>query len=167
MTLVQARRAKGGRGGDDAPAAPRVACADDTYSWALQQAELLHAGRFDLIDDENIADEIAALAKTESRALRSAIRLIIHHLLKWDFQAERRTRSWAVSVRTHRRGVDPLLRESPGLRSQLPMVSAEAFADARDSALDESGLGENAIPLACPYSWDDIMTCPIEWPEQP
>jgi hypothetical protein len=169
LTLVGAAKADetAKAGQDGIPPEPRAAYASDTYSWAMEQAALLRAGRLDLIDAENIADEIADVGKTEARITSSAIRLVLQHLLKWDFQPSRRSRSWALTVREHRRGVGRQLRDNPGLRPQLPTLVSDAYADARDAALGETGLKEGDIPTACPYSWDDIMTRPIEWPEQP
>lgn len=169
MTLVRAAKAdEAGKAGQDGlPPEPRASYASDPYSWALQQAALLRAGRLDLIDAENIAEEIADVGRTEARITRSAIRLVLQHLLEWDFQSARRSRSWVLTIREHRRAVEQQLRDNPGLRPQLPTLVADAYADARDAALAETNLPEATIPAACPYSWDDIMTRPIEWPEQP
>ena len=51
--------------------------------------------------------------------LESALRVLMLHLLKWNHQPEKRTCSWAASVREHRRGVLRQLRKNPGLRTRL------------------------------------------------
>ncbi len=72
-----------------------------------------------------------------------------------------------LSVREHRRDAVRQLDDNPGLRPQIPRIIEEAYADARDAALRETGLPEAALALACPYSWDEIMTGPIAWPQSP
>ncbi len=139
----------------------------DPYSWGLQQAQLLRDGQLDLIDRLNIADEIADVSKREARATRSAIRLVLQHLLKWDAQPDRRSRSWTLSIRIHRRDALRQIESNPGLRPLLSALVAEAYADARDAALAETDLPESALSEACPYGWDEIMTRPIHWPDRP
>lgn len=72
-----------------------------------------------------------------------------------------------LTVREHRRRVEGHLRRAPGLRSILVDTMAEAYASGRDAALAETDLPESALPEACPYGWDEIMTRPLAWPEQP
>ena len=78
---------------------------DDLYSWALRQAELLRAGRLSEIDPVAIAEEIDDVGEEQYYRLESALRAVMLHLLKWDHQADRRSRAWALSIREHRRRV--------------------------------------------------------------
>ena len=77
----------------------------DLYSWALRQAELLRAGRLSEIDAAAIAEEIDDVGKEEYHRLESALRVVMLHLLKWDHQPDRRSRSWTLSILEHRRWV--------------------------------------------------------------
>lgn len=138
----------------------------DVFSWAIQQATLLRERRFDLIDADHIADEINDVAHYLADKLRSDIARVFQHLLKWDHQPTRRSRSWMLSIREHRRRIDGHLRRAPGLRSVLVETVADAYASGRDAALAETDLPEAALPDACPYSWDEIMTRPVHWPDQ-
>lgn len=142
-----------------------AAYGEDPYTWALEQAELLRRGRLDLIDTTNIADEIEALVHYLADKLRSDLSRVLQHLLKWDHQEEMRSRSWTLSIREHRKRVARHLKKAPGLRSVLTEVLEDAYGNARRHALNETGLPQKAIPETCPYSWDDIMTRPIDWPE--
>lgn len=144
-----------------------TAYADDPYTWALEQAGLLRSGQFDLIDAENLADEITTLAHYLAAKLRSDLSRVLQHLLKWDYQPDRRTRSWAVAVREHRRRVAEHLQDGPGLKSALSAIIVRAYTDGREAALEETRLRPDLVPETCPYSWDEIMTRPIKWPEIP
>ena len=61
--------------------------------WAEQMADLIAAGRFGELDIENLVEEVRDLSKRERDRLLSRLRLIVHHLLKWDYQPQRRLRS--------------------------------------------------------------------------
>lgn len=165
MTLTRAKAPSGSAERGDPARADLYET--DPYSWGLQQAQLLREGPLDRIDRLHIADEIEDLSKSEVRATRSAIRLVLQHLLKWDVQPQRRSRSWALSVRVHRRDALRQFEANPGLRPRIATLVQEAYADARDAALAETDLPESALPEACSYGWDEIMTRPLAWPEQP
>ena len=91
---------------------------------------------------------------------------ILQHLLKWDHQPEVRTRSWALSISEHRRRVAEHLQDGPGLKSILPKTLHKAYRNGRRHALDETGLSRKVLPEACPYTWDEIMSRPIDWPDE-
>ncbi len=97
----------------------------DLYSWALRQAELLRAGRLSEIDAAAIAEEIDDVGAEEYHRLESALRILMLHLLKWDQQPDKRSRSWTASVREQRRRVLRQLRKNPGLRSRLDEALSE------------------------------------------
>lgn len=152
---------------EGAKARSRATYADDPYTWALEQAELLRNGRLDLIDRPHLADEISALRHYLTAKLRSDLSRVLQHLLKWDRQPERRTRSWATSIREHRRRVAEHLQDGPGLKSASPTLLGRAYADGRNDALEETKLPPELVPETCPNTWDKIMTRPIDWPEAP
>src|SRR5271163_1722740 len=85
----------------------------DLYSWAVRQAELLRAGRLSEIDPAAIAEEIDDVGEEQYDKLESALRVLMLHLLKWDHQPDKRSRSWTASVREQRRRVLRQLRKNP------------------------------------------------------
>ncbi len=148
---------------DDAPPARRARYEEDYYSWIVQQAALLRARRFDEIDIEKVAEEFGDLAKSEYAKLRSTLRVLLMHMLKWDQQPEHRTSSWIFSIREQRRRYQRILSESPGLKSRLDEAREQAYEDARDWAADETHLTWDEFPKACPYDWTDILERPFEF----
>ncbi len=95
--------------------------------------------------------------------MESALRLTLMHLLKWDHQPEKRTRSWHLSIRNGRLDVEELLERHPSLRHRLPGAIARAYRRARIEAAGETDLDEDVFPAACPYAFEDIMTRPVLW----
>jgi len=136
----------------------------DLYSWALRQAELLRAGRLSEIDPVAIAEEIDDVGEEQYDKLESALRVLMLHLLKWDHQPDKRSRSWTASVREQRRRVLRQLRKNPGLKSRLDEALDEAYEDARNGAWAETGLPASDFPLRRPFEYAEIMERPIVRP---
>jgi Domain of unknown function DUF29 len=136
----------------------------DLYSWALHQAELLRAGRLAEIDAAAIAEEIDDLGEEEYHRLESALRVLMLHLLKWDHQPDKRSRSWTLSILEHRRRAQRQLRRSPGLKSQLDDALTAAYEDARVEAASETGLPLSVFPPQRPFDYAEIMERSIVWP---
>src|SRR5712692_10637758 len=88
----------------------------DYYTWALEQARVLKEHRLEELDWENLADEVEGLAKTERRELRRRLEVLVEHLLKWQFQAGRRSRSWRATIAVQRVRIAEHLDENSGLK---------------------------------------------------
>ena len=139
----------------------------DVYAWAFEQAERLRRGQLSSLDALNLAEEIEDLGNEIYNRLESALRITLMHLLKWDHQPQRRTRSWTLSIRNGRLDVEDILKRHPGVRRRVPGAVVHAYRRARIEAAGETGLDESAFPAACPYSEAAIMTRPIPWPPEP
>ena len=150
---------------DERPAKVPTRYDDDLYGWAMEQAELLKAGRLADLDFLALADEVADVGRREVDKLESDLARIIQHLLKWDHQPERRSRIWVQSIKEHRRRVDRLLDTSPSLTSRRSEALKEALRRGRAEALIETELPDASMPDIDRYSWNDVMTRPIVWPE--
>ena len=61
----------------------------DVLAWSNEQARLLRAGQFGLLDLEHIAEEIEDVGKSEQRELASRLAVLMAHLLQWHSQPER------------------------------------------------------------------------------
>jgi hypothetical protein len=137
----------------------------DYVGWLEAQVALLRAGRLDALDVSMIAEELEDVGKSEARALRSALTLVIMHMLKWDHQPERRTRSWVLTIRQQRSTVEEALEESPSLRPRLAEAIMRAYPNAVLSAAAETNLPLSAFPKTCPYTLEAILTRAHPWPD--
>jgi hypothetical protein len=70
----------------------------DFYAWTQEQAKLLSQGAWERLDIPNLVEEIESLGKQQRQELRNRLGILIGHLLKWEFQAERRSKSWFVTI---------------------------------------------------------------------
>jgi hypothetical protein len=135
----------------------------DGYGWAMEQAALLRARRFSEIDLENIAEEIESVGKSERRTLESHLSRLMMHLLKWQYQPERRGNSWANSIESARFEADRVLGDNPSLKSNLSGMIAVMYRKARLDAANETDLEKAVFPAQCPWSFDQIMADTF-WP---
>jgi hypothetical protein len=160
MATIVSKRGAAKRNPSPARGAGAVAPATyqgDYYSWVLQQAELLRSGNAGHADLENIAEELADLGRNEFHKLESAYRVLLLHMLKWDFQPQKRSRSWVNSIAAQRHRVTDILEDNPSLRSRTDLALRRAFRDARLEASTETGLEVEVFPGTLPYTLDEMM----------
>ena len=129
----------------------------DYYLWLSDTAKLLKAKKFTLLDLENLIEEIESLGKSEKRAIKSNLIIVILHLLKWRYQPEKQSNSWKSSIREHRRRIRELLIDSPSLKNYLPEILADCYLAAKKQASDETGLSVVAFPKASPFSLTECL----------
>jgi hypothetical protein len=137
----------------------------DFYAWANEQAALLREGKLAQADIENIAEEIESMGRSEKRELINRLRILLLHLLKWQFQPAGRCSSWRTSISVQRNDLADLLDDNPSLRPQLPGAVVKAYRNAVLEAADETKLPQAIFPAACPYTFEQMMA-PDFWPDE-
>ncbi len=133
----------------------------DVHQWSVDQAALIRARRFGEIDWVNVADEIESVGKSEFRSLASNLEIVLIHILKWEHQPERRSRSWIYSINEHRHCVEEDLLENPSLKARAAEGVERAYPRALYTARMETGLSDTTFPAVCPNARDAIMTRPF------
>jgi len=130
----------------------------DIVAWANEQARLVRAGQFELLDLEHIAEAIEDVGKSEQRELASRMVILIAHLLKWRFQPERQGRSWQITIRNQRRAIQLHLKQVPSLKAKLNDVEwlEIVWGDAVYQASKETGL--DIFPEACAWPIEDMLS---------
>jgi hypothetical protein len=129
----------------------------DFYAWTIEQASLLRQHQWSELDLLNLIEEIESLGKQQRQELRNRLSVLIGHLLKWEYQSQRRSRSWLATIRVQRRDTLRLLKDNPSLKSYLEDVVSEAYENGRDLAMGETDLPEETFPKLCPYSLTEIL----------
>ena len=135
----------------------RVSYEEDLYAWTQEQGALLRAHRTAGLDWGNLAEEILSMGGSDRRKLESRLCVILLHLLKWQAQPSLRGASWRKTLRTQRREIRKLLKQSPSLRGHLAELMQDAYPDAVKDAVDETGLPQHRFPVDCPYAPDDVL----------
>lgn len=143
------------------PATGRTRYEDDLYTWVQEQVDLLRGGTIDALDLTNIAEELSDVGAEQYDRLESALEVLLLHMLKWDHQPERRSRSWVLTIVEQRKRVDKVLRKNPGLKSRLAEAVEDGFDLGRVRAVREMKRDLDTVPDLCPYDWDAISTRPF------
>ena len=136
----------------------------DFYAWAMKQAALLRARRFDAADVDNIAEEIESMGRSERRKLVNRLAVLLLHLLQWQFQPGFRSPSWSSSIREQRIRLRNHLKDNPSLNAALDQSLAEAYQLAVIGAASETGLPETEFPMSLPYRYEKATDAAF-WPD--
>jgi len=136
----------------------------DFHRWILEQSALLKAGQLDNLDVPHLIEELESMSARERRELINRLAVLLTHLLKWQFQPERRCTSWRLTINEQRRQLELLLEDSPSLGQHLPQFLERAYRNATRAALEETGFLKSPFPEQCTYSFEQIMDEGY-WPE--
>jgi len=129
----------------------------DFVEWTKQNSKLLRQGCFIKADIEHIAEEIQDMGNEQKHAMERQIDRLMVHLLKYEFQPGKRSRSWLVSIASARVEIARLLRRNPSLKRLARQLPTEIYPDSVKLAALETGLGKKAFPPECPYTFEQIM----------
>lgn len=129
----------------------------DFYAWTQEQAALLRNQAWDRIDLPNLIEEIESLGKQQRQELRNRSSVLIGHLLKWQYQPQRRSRSWLATLRIQRLDIAELLAENLSLKPYLEEAMGKAYLKGVELAVGETDLPKSTFPKDCPYSLTEIF----------
>ena len=129
----------------------------DLDAWFMANAELLRQRRFTEIDIDNIVDELESMAKRDRRELLSRLKVLLMHLLKWQFQANKRSKSWENTIDEQRQQIHLVLVDSPSLKHILTEKLHDAYRLAIKAAIKETDLPKKVFPTGCPYSLEQAL----------
>ncbi|NJL88409.1 MAG: DUF29 domain-containing protein [Coleofasciculaceae cyanobacterium SM2_1_6] len=129
----------------------------DFYRWTIEQSQFLQLGKFDRLDLSNLAEEIASLGKQQRQELRNRLGVLIGHLLKWQYQPAKRTRSWQVTISLQRREIRDILAENPSLQPYLDTAIQAGFSLGIDLVLIETPIKKKDLPTECIYTVEQIL----------
>ena len=131
--------------------------ATDFYAWTLEQSKLLQQGKWQTLDIDNLVEEIESLGKQQRQELRNRLGILIGHLLKWQYQSDRRSKSWRITIRVQREEVREILQENPSLKPYLEEAIMKAYDAGLELVLKETPLEEKDLPAECPFTAMQIL----------
>ncbi|ODN41974.1 DUF29 domain-containing protein [Piscirickettsia litoralis] len=129
----------------------------DIYAWAHENAELLRQGKFNEVDMVNVIEELEDLGNSKRDQLTARLKLIIQHLLKWQYQPSHRGRSWSLTIKNNRRDVEGLLEDVPSLKSKIDECFVKAYKRGAVAASDETDMPIKKFPQSCPYTLEEVL----------
>ena len=129
----------------------------DFNSWIDQTAQLLRESRWHEIDVLHLIEEVEDLGKSERRGIASQLTRLLLHLLKWQYQPQRRSDSWLDSITDARTQIELAIEDSPSLRSYPAEQLEESYQRARRQAARQTSVEISMFPDLCPYSPELVL----------
>jgi hypothetical protein len=129
----------------------------DFNLWVEEQVALLKAGALERLDVANLMEEIADMARSQRRAIRSDLVVLLTHLLKWQYQSNHRSTGWAGAIVEHRRCIWEEIEDSPSLARYPGEVFERSYRAAREQAAAETGLSLSRFPETSPYTVEQAL----------
>ncbi len=129
----------------------------DETAWLERTAELLRAGRLSEVDTQNLAEYLTDMAKRDRQEVFSRLVVVLAHLLKWQFQPDRRSRSWLLTILKQRQELEGLAGLGV-LRQHAGTVLPDAYQYAVERVVVETGLSPKDFPATCPDSLDQLLS---------
>lgn len=105
------------------------------------------------------------IGRSQKQTVKSNIRVVLWHLLKYKYQPSRQSNSWRTTIREHRNRLDEDLVDSPSLKSYFTEIFAECYQKARALAADETGLPIETFPEQSPFTLKETLN-PEYLPEE-
>jgi hypothetical protein len=135
-----------------------IAYEKDIVAWANEQATLLRSGKFSAIDIEHIAEEIEDVGISQQRELASRMIVLLAHLLKWQYQPDRRSKSWTRTIAVQRKDVAYALNEAPSLRTKFNDAAWLDIVWGKAVVIASNETGLDIFPESCPWSMEQVLS---------
>jgi hypothetical protein len=132
----------------------------DETAWLETMAGLIAERRFEELDYENLAEFLSSMAIRDRREVLSRLTVLLAHLLKWEYEPKKRTRSWISTIVTQRDDLESIL-ESATLLNHARDVLPKAYKKAVRRASAETSLAESVFPATCPGTLEEVLTKPL------
>jgi hypothetical protein len=129
----------------------------DFCLWVEQAVKLLSENRLSELDRENLIEEIGDMGRSEKLSLESNLEVVLMHLLKYQYQPEKRTNSWRYTIIEHRQRIHKAFRNSPSLKRHFVEEFDNCYIAARELAATETGLDIQLFPPESPFTPDQVL----------
>ncbi|MBD1852196.1 DUF29 domain-containing protein [Leptolyngbya sp. FACHB-711] len=129
----------------------------DFNQWINQTVQQLRDRRWHEIDIEHLIDEVEDLGKRERRGITSQLVRLLLHLLKWQYQPQRRSDSWLDSITDARTQINLAIEDSPSLKNYAAEQLQASYDRARQQAAKQTGLAIFTFPEECPYTIERVL----------
>ncbi|OCR01518.1 hypothetical protein BCD67_18675 [Oscillatoriales cyanobacterium USR001] len=129
----------------------------DYYLWIVTTTNLLRDRRWEEIDFEHLIEEIKDMGKDKQRELKSRLVVLLMHILKYQYQIEKRSSSWISTILEQSDQIEYLLEDSPSLKPYYLEIFKQCYSKAIRNASAETKLSVNTFPNESPFSPEDVI----------
>jgi len=129
----------------------------DFNLWIEQTVNQLKQGQLQDLDIENLIEEVESLGLKDKREIRSRLRVLLIHLLKWKYQPFEQITNWISTINEQRFQIELILEDSPSLIPYLQEHLAKCYQQAREDVQIETDLSIQIFPVDCPFTQEQIL----------
>ena len=129
----------------------------DYYLWLQKNVHCLHNKDFSKVDIPNLIKEIEDLGRNQRKAVKSNLKILLCHLLKYQYQPEKRSKSWLSTIFEHRDRLEEDFADSPSLKPFFREVFDQCYQKAKKQASIETGLSIENFPSNCPFTLEQVL----------
>ena len=129
--------------------------ADET-GWLEQMSAMAAERATASMDFPNLSEYLADMAKRDKRETLQRLVVLLVHLLKWQHQPKKRSRSWQLTIQEQREELQELL-ESGTLRNYADGALSKAYQRAVRRAAADTKLPEKTFAKSCPFTLAHIL----------
>jgi hypothetical protein len=124
----------------------------DEHQWIAAQIAALADGHLNRLDRTNLIEFLSEMTIRDHRELQSYLTVLLHHLLKIQFQPERLTPSWVMTIVEQQSEIRAITESIPSLGRQAATITALSYPYAVRRAGRETGLTPEHFPMVSPWA---------------
>jgi hypothetical protein len=128
----------------------------DETAWLERMAALAAENETAAMDLPHLCEYLTDMARRDKREVLQRLSTLLVHLLKWEHQSEKRSRSWELTIQEQREELAELL-ESATLRNYAEQELGKAYQKAVRRAVVETKLDRDAFPTDCSFTLDELL----------
>ncbi len=140
----------------ETPRAAPSAYETDETGWLEAMARLIAEGRFDEIDYPHLEEYLTDMGIRDRREAWSRLVVLLAHWLKWEYQPDRRSMSWRLTIMEQQRELQFIV-GSKTLRNHAREVLDDVYGFAVAEASVETGLPVSAFPASSPRTLEEWL----------
>jgi hypothetical protein len=125
---------------------------NDEHEWIAAQVAALTDGDLNRLDRTNLVEFLTETTIRDQREFQSRLVVLLHHLLKIQFQPEKLTRSWVTTIIEQQSEIRSIIESIPSLGRQAETIAAAAYPDAVWRAARDTALPAVRFPAASPWT---------------
>lgn len=129
----------------------------DYCLWLEKTASLLRDRHLELLDFEHLIEEIEDMGRGQRNELKSRLIQLFIHLLKYQYQPEKRSSSWIGTIWEQHYQIQSLLEDSPSLNNYYEAVFSDCYPKAVRAASSETKLPATVFPPESPFPADRLI----------
>lgn len=134
---------------------------DQDYAlWLETTLEQLRRRDFAGVDWENLIEEIENMGRSDKRALKSLLTVLLEHLLKlayWESNRKDNANHWSREIAAFRDQIQDILADSPSLKSYLEEIFGESYQKALQRLALEMGVKRESLPATPIFSLEQAL----------